>query len=581
VRISKLGVFGFFVAIATLLVLPAARETHAQGAPARHIEVSFPESLSRTPLTGRLFLMIGRKSEPELRLQSYWFNSTQFIGVDVAEWKPGTPIVIDERSVGYPFRGLNEMPAGDYNVQASLIVYQAYRRADGHTVYAPDAWEGQHFHASPGNLYSDMQRIRLDPTQSAVMTLTLTHRVPTGVPGPADTEWVKHVRIQSKLLSRFWGRPIYIGAVVLLPRDYDSRSEVRYPVIYQQQAHFNHRAPFDFSVEDSPAVRSLHAQECRGKCESGFEFSQTWRSDGFPRFVAVALQHPTPYADFSSAINSANNGPYGDAIVTELIPYIEKQFRIAREPCARAIVGKSLGGRDALAQQLHYPEVFGGGAWIFYPWGIDFSNYGSLDIYERENAFEIRKPEGAVWKGFWAGGEWVPLERYMGRIADGTPLVTFRQLSDHDTLIDPRWGGEFGAEDANFGPVGASGYPEPLWDRSTGAINVQVASHWREQGDLAAYAERHWTKIGPLLRGKLHFYVGEMDEYYRQRGVRHFDERLRTLDPASGATFEYGPLDGHGWQPMSNAELIRTIAAQVARDAPPGGCGISPAVRQR
>jgi predicted alpha/beta superfamily hydrolase len=510
--------------------------------------------------------MVSRKSEPEVRLQNYWFNSPEFLGLDVQELKPGQPVVMDGETLGYPFRSLKEVPPGDYYVQASLIVYHKYPRADGHVVLALDQWNGHRFNASPGTLYSAVQKIHLDSSQIQTVRLNMNQVVLPSA-SPADTEWVRYVKIQSKLLSQFWGRPIYLGATVLLPRDYASHPEIKYPVIYQQQAHFNLLAPFDFSAEDLAEGRERYERECRGACETGYQFYQSWRAGRFPRMIAVALQHPTPYADYSAASNSANNGPYGDAIVKELIPYIEQQFRIIREPYARLIVGKSMGGRDALAQQLKYPEFFGG-AWIFYPWGISFEQYATLNIYERDNAFEIRTPEASVWNGFWSGAEWAPLERYIGRTADGQPLVTFRQLSHHDVVVDSRTGGEFGAEDANFGPVGAQGYPEPLWNRMTGTIDREVAHHWREHGDLVAYAAKNWSRIGPQLTGKLYFYVGEMDEYYRQRGVHHLEELLKKTGSDYRASFEYGPLNGHGWQPMSNAELVRIMAAHVIQNSP-------------
>jgi hypothetical protein len=542
---------------------PAVGTRAAEASP--RFEVSFPASLHQQPVTGRLFIMIANKNTPEVRLQRYWFDAPQFLGVSVVQWKPGEVVTVDAGSLGYPFRSLVEVPPGDYYVQASLNVQQEYRRADGHTVWAADQWDGHRFNASPANLYSAVRKMHLDASQNYHEQLSLTDIVGPAS-APADTPWVKYVKIRSDLLSRFWGRPIYLGAAVLLPRDYELNPKVRYPVIYQQQAHFNYRAPFDFVTEDLPEGRAQYERECRGACETGFEFYRAWIGDGFPRMIAVVLQHPTPYADFSDAINSENNGPYGDAIVRELIPYVEQHFRAIGKPYARVLVGKSLGGRDALAQELHYPGFYGG-AWIFYPWGISFKHFSTLNIYERDNAFEITSPESAVWKGFWSQPEWFPLERPFVRTADGQPLASLRQLNQVDAVLDPKTGGEFGAENANFGPVADDGYPKPLWNRLTGQIDHEVADVWR-QNDLTNYAEKNWPRIGPQLVGKLHFYVGDADEYYRYRGVRAFEAVLQNAKPDARASFEYAPLSGHGWQPMSNAALVAAMAKQIAANTP-------------
>ena len=115
---------------------------------------------------------------------------------------------------------------------------------------------------------------------------------------PADTEYVKHIKFKSELLSKFWGRPVYLGAVVLLPRDYE-RTTIRYPIDYVQ-GHFSLEAPYRFDGQN--------------------DFSKAWMSDHYPRMIAVTLQHPNPYYDDSYLVNSPNVGPYDDALMQELDP---------------------------------------------------------------------------------------------------------------------------------------------------------------------------------------------------------------------------------------------------------------------
>ena len=138
--------------------------------------------------------------------------------------------------------------------------------------------------------------------------------------------------------------------------------------------------------------------------------------------IAVRFQHPTPYFDDSYAVNSESNGPYGDAILKELIPYIEEHFRIIREAYARVLTGGSTGGWESIALQVYHPEFFGG-TWTFYPDPVDFSNFQLMDIYRDDNAF------------YEPGHEWLKPERYMMRKADGQPEVTVAQMSRLEAVL--------------------------------------------------------------------------------------------------------------------------------------------------
>lgn len=538
----------------------------APGAAGPRFEISFPAAVRAQPVTGRLFVLISRMNEPEVRLQSHWINTPEMLGRDVRQLQPGEPVAVDSTARSFPFASVKDLPPGDYYVQAVMNVYTEFRRADGHVIWAHmDQWEGQQYNLSPGNLHSEVRKLRIDASQSSIVRLSLTKVIPP-VTVPADTQWVKRIRIQSKLLSAFWGRPMYLGAVVLLPRDYDANPDVRYPVVYYQTGHFSQTPPFGFTTQEMPEKDWDRRERLSAGFETGYEFHQSWAADRFPRMIAVSFQHPTPFADMSGVVNSPNNGPYGDAILTELIPRIEDQFRIIRAPYARLLTGKASGGRDAMTLQLHHPEFFGG-AWVFHPWAFDFTHYFTLNIYTNTNAFIVEPADLPEWAR--NANAWFPLERYMGRTAYGQPLTTLRQLSQHDAVMATHAGGEFGSDDARHGPIGANGYPKPLWDRVTGRIDRSVVDYWREHGDLAVYAERNWSRIGPHLADKLHFYAGDMDHFERNHGLHRFEEFLsRTRDPHVAGTFAYAPLKGD-WQPMTNAELIRTLADHVARNAPP------------
>jgi hypothetical protein len=379
---------------------------------------------------------------------------------------------------------------------------------------------------------------------------------------PEDTEWVKRVKFQSELLTRFWGRPMYLGATVLLPRGYEEETDRRYPVVYLQ-GHFGLDPPFGFTTEpprEGPELFGQMRREAGGRQESGYDFHRSWTADDFPRMIAVTFQHPTPYFDDSYAVNSANNGPYGDAILTELIPYLEERFRIVAEPWARVLTGGSTGGWESLAPQVRYPEFFGG-TWTFYPDPVDFRRYQLVNIYEDESAFRV--PDALPFYP----------ERMFQRTPDGQPVSTVRQMSQLEAAQGSRGrsAGQIDAWNAAYGPVGEDGYPRRVWDLETGEIDREVAEYMRDQGyDLRHYLESRWSEIGPHLVGKIHIYNPEMDHFYLPLAVYLLEEFLEgTTDPHYGGEVVHGrPLKGHGWHPMTNAELVRMMAEHVEKNRP-------------
>jgi hypothetical protein len=473
---------------------------------------------------------------------------------------PGAAAVIDSSTDAYPV-SLAKIPAGDYYVQAILNVYTEFHRADGHVIWAHmDQWEGQQWNSSPGNLVSDVQRIHIDPHTPLNVKLALTRVLPPVVI-PADTKWVKHIKIQSKMLTAFWGHPMFIGATILLPDGYDSHPSAHYPTIYSQ-GHFSLSAPLGFSPDSTAgyaAQRAMLRARTDGR-EPGFDFYKAWTSSNFPRMIAVTFQHPTPYYDDSYAVNSANNGPYADALLTELVPYIESHFRAIPQSYARTLTGGSTGGWESIALQVLHPDFFNG-TWTLYPDPVDFRSLQMVDAYSDTSAFVPN------------GDAWVVTPRYMSRTSQGQPETTQRDLSKIESVLGSRErsGQQFNAWDAAWGPTSSDGYPQPLWDKKTGTLDHNVATYWRDHNfDLRYYLSKNWTTVGPKLAGKLNVYVGDMDNYYLNLAVYQLDDFLRgTTSPKSDAVIEYGrPMKGHGWQPMSNAELVRIMAKRITESAP-------------
>lgn len=547
------------MSVALMLGLVPAAPSRA----ATHFEITFPASVHATPITGRLFLFLAGKEGTEPRLQ----QPLELLGADVHAAKPEKPVVIDLTTPGLPARTLGDVPSGDYFVQAVLNVYTEFHRSDGHTIWAHmDQWEGQQFVSSPGNLISEPQQVHFDPKGGSGFKINLNKVIPP-IQIPPDSEWVKRIKFESKLLTQFWGRPIYIGATVLLPKGYDAHPDVHYPVIYLQ-GHFSLDAPFGFTTAPDPTGAKSWARQREEwtaqhlnnmpepppgthyngalmNVESGYEFFQAWNSDSFPRMIAVTFQHPTPYFDDSYGVNSPNAGPYGDAIMNELIPAVEERFRVIRQSYARVLTGGSTGGWGALAMQVYHPDFFGG-TWSFYPDPVDFRGYyGGVDLYKDDNAF-ADKPG-----------------RYLAGGGQGN-----RRTSQMTAILAPQDGGfEWDKHTA----VGADGYPRPVWDLATGKIDREVVQSMKENNyDLRDFLERNWSGIGSKLVGKLHVICGDEDGGFANLAVYLLEDFLEgTKNPYYAGSFQYGRLlKGHGWQPTTNADLVKTMAKYIASRAP-------------
>ena len=573
-RPRMIGLMGWRLAMqfAILAAACAFACTHARAAD-QQFEISFPASAHAAAITGRVFVAITRHADPEPRLQvAGWQRCTPLYGVDVDQLKPGDSARIDGGTLGYPLQSLRELPAGDYYVQAIVNVYTEFHRAKGPAIWAHmDQWEGQQFNRSPGNLISEVQLVHLDPAAGYAIKLNASKVIPP-IETPADTEWVKHIKIQSKLLSEFWGQPIYLGAVILLPKGYDSHPAVKYPAVYVQ-GHFSLNPPFAFSTENIPESESRRiARESRGT-ESAYDFYQSWNSGKFPRMIAVSFQHPTPFFDDSYAVNSVNDGPYGDAIMTELIPYIEEHFRTIRQPYARLLTGGSTGGWEAFALQLFHPDFFGG-TWTLFPDPLDWHRYGLTDIYDDDNAFLVQK-EHREQDANYGNHEWQVPERSFERSPDGQSENTVRQVSQLEEVLGSkgRSAQQLEVFEAVFSPMGDDGYPKPLWNKQTGKIDHDVANYWREHDyDLLDYMRRNWATLGPKLVDKLYFAVGDMDHGYLNLSVYLVQDFLKTTkNPHYEGTFEYGrPMKGHGWHSMTQAEQMKVMAAYVSLHTPKG-----------
>ncbi len=518
-------------AVAVVSWMTVTASAAAQSGSTTQFQIVVPAEVRAEPVTGRVYVMIARTDVREPRLQ-IGRTGEPFFGRDVERLRPGEAAIIDGSDLGWPARSLGDIPPGEYYVQGFVNIYSAFRRADGHVLWMhDDQWEGQHFNRSPGNLYSDVRRVRLDAEEGYNIRLVANNVIPP-IEIPEDTEWVERFRFESPMLTKFWGRPIYLGATVLLPRDYHN-STIEYPVLYRQ-GHFSLGEPL------------------RGQVRA------EWTEDDFPRMVVVTFQHPNPYFDDSYAVNSVNVGPYGDAIMQELIPEIERRYRIIKRPWARLLDGGSTGGWESLALQIFHPDFFGG-VWSYCPDPVTFTNVEGVNIYEDDNAFYRDKG-------------WFRVPIINTREVNGDVRLTSAQRNRFELVSGTkgRSGQQLDIWAAVHGPVGDDGYFKPVYDKRTGVVDREVAQYWRDNYDLLYYLQRNWSWLGRKLVDKLHIYTGDMDNYYLNNAVIEMEAWMKTTeDPHYPGFFSYGRGRGHCYSgPISTADRLKEMAQHVMRHQP-------------
>ncbi|WP_194893021.1 alpha/beta hydrolase-fold protein [Catenulispora pinisilvae] len=539
------------------LVLALVGATAAAARPRHELkfDVSFPAATRATPADGRAFVIVSTNADSDPREQINIINGAPYWGKDVNGLKPGRSVTLDSgaSTYGYPLSTLNQLPPGRYYVQAFFTVYDTFHRGDGSTVqmHMP-CGDGQDIFNSPRNMYSTPQWITITGDQDRPVKLALDHVITPADPipaggtcqqgNPADSQHVKHIKILSPALTKFWGTPIYIGANVLLPQGYDDpkNANVHYPVEYHF-AHFTEAAPHGFKEDGSNS------------------FSQFWLNPSSPKFISVEVREENPFYDSSYVVDSPNVGPYGTATTKELIPALDAQFRTIAAPWARVTAGGSTGGWEALASLVFNPDVFGG-TFAGYPDPVDFHRHQIVDIYDDANAYNTLRQFD------------YPTQRPDDRNTAGDTIYDMAQenlwelaLGDHD-----RSGGAWAIWEAVYGPQGKDGYPALVWDKRTGAIDHTVAAQWKPK-DLDAKLAAQWSTLGPQLQGEIHMYVGDTDTYFLNDAVELLQQNLDSqTSPPADATFTYGREKQHGWSPYTDAQWFGVYAAYIASKAPTG-----------
>jgi S-formylglutathione hydrolase FrmB len=481
-----------FVVIGCLAVLG----TPWSQAKALEFQLSFPKAVSDAPFTGRVYVLLSKSQPTELPSGPNWFNPEPFFALDVRDWRPDTPLTLGGNAHGYP-APLTKLAKGNYWIQGVMDFNRG----------------GRSFSAAEGNGYSQPIQQEVNPSSESTIKLKLDQVFHER--RFQETDRIKLVELESKLLSAFEGQPVRLRAAVVLPTSFAQNSSKRYPVVYEIPGFGGTHFMASFAV----ARRATDA--------AGVEM--LW-----------VMLDPSCRLGHHVFADSDNNGPYGRALIEELIPFIEKKFRGLGVPAARFVTGHSSGGWSSLWLQITYPDVFGG-VWSTAPDPVDFRDFQRVNIYKLGANIFVDE-----------NGRKRPVAR-----RNGKPMIYYKPFSDLEAVMGH--GGQLGSFEAVFSPRGADGKPRPLWDRATGQIDAETAKSW-ERYDIRLILERNWPMLAPKLAGKLHVYVGGDDNFYLEGAVLLLKESLAKL--GSDARVEIFPGKDHST--LMDRSLRQRIAREMA-----------------
>ncbi|MEK6643692.1 MAG: alpha/beta hydrolase-fold protein [Planctomycetota bacterium] len=426
-------------------------------------QLTFDPKLHSEPFTGRVLIFMSDEFGQQPRLQQSWTSRQPIFGAQVKDWKPGETLTITD-PIGYPY-ALADLPPKKYAIQAVMHLN-------------PDQ---PHSGKAIGNLYSKPIKQDLDPALGGSIELNITKIVkePTDRPLPPRA---KLVEFKSKLLSGFHHRDITMRAIVMPPTEYETNPDEKFPAIYVIPGFGGdeRQAAMMAAMYGKPAAPMVKV------CLDGM-----W-----------ALGHHV-YAD------SDNNGPWGKALTEELIPHLEKEFRLIPESRARFLTGHSSGGWSSLWLQVAYPDFFGG-VWSTSPDPVTFKDFCGTDLYDPEANFYTD-----------ADGKLRPMMRRKGKV-----VVVTRDSCRAEEVLGP--GDQYFSFEAVFSPRGPNGMPRQLWNRKTGKLDRKTVESWKRY-DIVEKLKKEWPEIGPKLKGKLTIIMGDEDTFYLEGATRILKDELEKL----------------------------------------------------
>ena len=442
------------------------------------------------PVSGRLLVFLKAGSgATAVSIDEFHPTATYVAAKEIHDLKPGASVDVDADDVVYP-APFSSLKPGSYQAQAVLDIGHTYnysgRTAGDWISGVVDLGEW-----TPGvgkepelTLSSVVAKAPIPPMMAKMVT-------------PAAKAAAHRERMQSAVLTKFWGRPTYVQAWVMTPPGYNAKSKKRYPTVYWTFGFGGNMRYAKFNGE------MIYARMAAGK---------------MPPMIWVMLDESLPTGTDEFA-NSVNDGPWGTALTQEFIPYLEARYRMDARPRGRFLQGHSSGGWATLQLQINYPRIFGG-TWSTSPDPSDFHNFTGPDLYA-PNANVYHRPDGTPYS----------LVRDHAHV-----IATFEQFAKLEQVLGP-YGGQMASFDWVFSPRGKDGRPVPMFDRATGDVNPKVVAYWHDHYDLAHICTATWATRGRYLKGKIHVYVGTADTFYLDGAAHLLDARLKSLHADAHITF--------------------------------------------
>lgn len=450
-----------------------------------------------SPISGRLLLFLKPGSgDAEVTNSEFRPLDTWVAAREVHDLAPGASVEFDADEIAFP-KPFSDLPPGMYEAQAVLDVNHDYN----YKQRTPRDWISPVVTLAgwrPDNPSEPVLTLDRHPAEDRQRVSIISKLKEAATQDVAQMQ-----EFESPSLSRFWGRSTKIRAWVILPPGYADHAGETYPTAYWTHG-------FGGDLDDALVA--------------GLRIYERIKSGKMPPMIWVMLDESCPQGTHEFA-DSVNDGPWGTALTTEFIPYLESKFRMDAKPSGRLLNGHSSGGWATLQLQVNYPKVFGG-TWSTSPDPSDFHAFSSTDLYA-QHANLYRSPDGSHY----------PIFRDKGKV-----VATMEQFARLEDVLGP-YGGQIHSFDWVFSPKGPDGAPEPMFDHVTGEVHPDVIAYWHDHYDLAHIVETRWTERGDDLKGRIHLIVGTADTFYLDGAAHKFEAVLTRV--GGNPHFSYLPDRSH------------------------------------
>ena len=508
-RISNLKRWPLIAAVFFVLYVPT--QLWAQ---ALRFQIKVAPEVSSAPVSGRMIVFLSSQEKPQTELAPGFAEDAHKVWIAAREFhdiKPGDTVDVNPDEIAFP-KPLSQASPGNYQAMAVLDVNHDF------------AYAG----STPGDLRSEVIPLRdLNPANTKPVELVLTRKIPDEqLKLPSSSELLDFI---SPSLSTFWGRPVHMRGIIVLPPKYAQEKNKKYPTVYW-----------------------THGFEGRLKTlvYDATSYSRFMETGKIPPMIYVLLDQSCPGGTHEFA-DSVNNGPWGRALTKDLVPYLEGKYRMDAKPSGRLLTGHSSGGWAALWLQVEYPTIFGG-SWPTSPDPSDFRSFTGPNLRENPPQNFYHRQDGSPWM----------LVRMNGK-----DVMSLEDFAREENVLG-EYGGQMASFEWVFSPRGKDGRPEQLFDRETGVVNPAVAKAW-EKYDIAEILRQHTAKLRPLLQGKIHLTVGTADTFHLDESAHLLDQSMKELGIRATFTF----LEGRTHFDLYEGGLTEKIADEMERTARPPTAG--------